>query len=99
MLLSCCQVEMFGVTRRGESGALLAEILGLERQLFTGLGLAHRVLDMPGHELGDPASEKFDIEAWLPGRQMWGEISSCSNCTGGPTNNCGTNTQCRGQNY
>ncbi|KAJ1819378.1 Serine--tRNA ligase, chloroplastic/mitochondrial, partial [Coemansia sp. RSA 2599] len=23
----------------------------------------------------------FDIEAWMPGRKAWGEISSASNCT------------------
>ena len=49
--------------------------------MFTELGLVYRVLDMCGEELGSPASEKFDIEAWLPGRGLWGEISSCSNCT------------------
>lgn len=24
---------------------------------------------------------KYDIEAWMPGRKTFGEISSCSNCT------------------
>lgn len=24
---------------------------------------------------------KYDMEAWMPGRQAYGEISSCSNCT------------------
>lgn len=24
---------------------------------------------------------KIDIEAWMPGRKQFGEISSCSNCT------------------
>lgn len=24
---------------------------------------------------------KYDIEAWMPGRSNYGEISSCSNCT------------------
>lgn len=27
------------------------------------------------------STRKFDIEAWMPGRSMYGEISSCSNCT------------------
>lgn len=31
--------------------------------------------------LGAPAYRKYDIEAWLPGRKIYGEISSCSNCT------------------
>jgi len=36
---------------------------------------------MPPHELGISASRKYDIEVWLPGKRMWGEISSASNCT------------------
>ena len=39
------------------------------------------VLDMPTEELGASAYRKFDIEAWMPGRGGWGEISSLSNCT------------------
>ena len=75
------KVEMFTVTPPAHSQAALQEILSLERSLFTELGLVHRVLEMCGEELGSPASQKFDIEAWLPGRDSWGEISSCSNCT------------------
>ena len=40
-----------------------------------------RVLDMPTEELGAAAYRKYDIEAWMPGRGKWGEISSASNCT------------------
>jgi seryl-tRNA synthetase len=36
---------------------------------------------MPPIELGLPAHRKFDIEAWMPGRGRYGEISSTSNCT------------------
>ena len=39
------------------------------------------VLDMPSEELGASAYRKYDIEAWMPGRGSWGEISSLSNCT------------------
>ena len=35
---------------------------------------------MPTHELGAAAYRKYDIEAWMPGRNQWGEISSASNC-------------------
>ena len=77
------KVEMFCVTRGqgDQSKEALQMIHGIERKMFTELGLAFRVLDMCGEELGDPAAEKYDVEAWLPGRAMWGEISSCSNCT------------------
>lgn len=33
-----------------------------------------RVLDMPTQELGAPAYRKFDIEAWMPGRNSYGEV-------------------------
>jgi len=36
---------------------------------------------MPSEDLGNPAYRKFDIEAWMPGRNSFGEISSASNCT------------------
>jgi seryl-tRNA synthetase len=40
-----------------------------------------RVLDMPTEELGASAYRKYDIEAWMPGRGSWGEVTSLSNCT------------------
>ncbi|CAL1547465.1 unnamed protein product [Lymnaea stagnalis] len=78
------KVEMFGLTANEdgtESEKLLQEILSIEKELFSDLGLHFRILDMPTQELGAPAHKKFDIEAWMYGKQMWGEISSCSNCT------------------
>lgn len=57
------------------------ELLDLEVELFAGLGLHFRVLDMPTSDLGAPAYRKYDIEAWMPGLQRYGEISSASNCT------------------
>ncbi|KAK6296878.1 hypothetical protein J4Q44_G00330200 [Coregonus suidteri] len=36
---------------------------------------------MPTQELGRPAHRKYDIEAWMPGRDSYGKISSGSNCT------------------
>jgi seryl-tRNA synthetase len=35
---------------------------------------------MPSEELGLPAYRKYDIEAWMPHSQRYGEISSASNC-------------------
>ena len=38
-------------------------------------------MDMPTADLGAPAYRKHDIEAWMPGLERYGEISSASNCT------------------
>ncbi|KAK3757864.1 hypothetical protein RRG08_014420 [Elysia crispata] len=78
------KVEMFGVTASEngtESDNLLQDILSVEIELFENLGLHFRVLEMPTQELGAPAHRKYDIEAWMHGKNIWGEISSCSNCT------------------
>ncbi|CAK8995478.1 Serine--tRNA ligase [Durusdinium trenchii] len=77
------KVELFAVTRSEveESNKMLEEIRALEEELFTELGLCFRVLDMPTEELGAPAYRKYDMEAWMPGLEKWGEISSCSSCT------------------
>lgn len=30
---------------------------------------------MPSEELGAPAYRKYDIEAWMPGNQFYGEVN------------------------
>ncbi|KAH8381779.1 hypothetical protein KR009_000176 [Drosophila setifemur] len=75
------KVEMFAICMAEQSEAELEEFKNIEVNLFRQLGLNFRLLDMPPCELGAPAYQKYDIEAWMPGRQMWGELSSCSNCT------------------
>ncbi|KAH8322604.1 hypothetical protein KR067_000466 [Drosophila pandora] len=72
---------MFAICTAEQSEAELEEFKDTEVDLFRRLGLNFRLLDMPPCELGAPAYQKYDIEAWMPGRKMWGEISSCSNCT------------------
>lgn len=72
---------MFSVSTETQSEEILNEFLNIEKSLFGNLGLHFKILDMPPHELGAPAYRKYDIEAWLPGRKLYGEISSCSNCT------------------
>ncbi|XP_017290861.1 serine--tRNA ligase, mitochondrial isoform X1 [Kryptolebias marmoratus] len=78
------KVEMFGMTADEtgeESTRLLEEFVSLQKELFSALELHYRVLDMPTQELGPSAHRKYDIEAWMPGRNSYGEISSGSNCT------------------
>ncbi|XP_076068626.1 seryl-tRNA synthetase, mitochondrial [Oratosquilla oratoria] len=78
------KVEMFGVTAAEtgqESKELYNFFVNTQKKLFQPLEFHFQVLDMPLHELGAPAFCKTDLEAWMPGRNMYGEISSTSNCT------------------
>ena len=75
------KVEMFAFTLPDDSEAMLARLRDLECKLFDGLGIPYRVVDTATGDLGGPAYRKFDLEAWMPGRGEWGEITSTSNCT------------------
>ncbi|KAF9575309.1 seryl-tRNA synthetase [Mortierella alpina] len=77
------KVELFVLSKAdaGESDRILEELRTFQEDLFEELGLCYRVLDMPTEELGASAYKKYDIEAWMPGRNGWGEVSSTSNCT------------------
>ncbi|XP_043270351.1 serine--tRNA ligase, mitochondrial [Venturia canescens] len=75
------KVEMFVCSDPDNSSQSMNELREIQQSLFAPLGIHFRVLDMPAHELGAPAYRKLDIEGWLPGKQFYGELSSCSNCT------------------
>jgi seryl-tRNA synthetase len=43
------------------------------------LGLHYRVMALCTGDMGAVAAKTYDIEVWLPGQQLFREISSCSN--------------------
>jgi seryl-tRNA synthetase len=45
------------------------------------LGLAYRVVSLCTADLGFASSKTYDLEVWMPSRENFVEISSCSNCT------------------
>lgn len=65
---------MFGICNPSESESLLEEIITIQQELFSELGLHYRLLEMPSEELGAPAYRKFDIEAWMHAKEHWGEV-------------------------
>jgi seryl-tRNA synthetase len=77
------KVEMFGFTKPdvAVSDAFLEQIVAIEENMFQTLGIPYRVIDTCTGDLGGPAYRKFDLEAWMPGRNEFGEVTSASNCT------------------
>ena len=75
------KVEMFAFTTPEQSEELHAEMLDIEERIFQGLGLPYRVVDICTGDLGGAAYRKFDVEAWMPGRNDYGEVTSTSNTT------------------
>ena len=78
------KVEMFAFTLPEQSNDMHNYFRDLECEIFDGLGIPYRVLDIATGDLGGPAYRKFDLEAWMPGRGNngeFGEVTSASNCT------------------
>lgn len=73
------KVEMYVYCLPEESEKMHQYLLSLEEKIFQGLGIPYRVLEMCTGDLGSQAAKKYDLEAWLPGRGDWGEITSTSN--------------------
>lgn len=75
------KLELFHFTTPENSNNELNHLVEVQKQIINDLGLKAKVLNIPYNDLGAPAFKKFDIEAWMPGRNNWGELTSCSNCT------------------
>jgi len=56
-------------------------ILAMEEKIYQNLGLPYRVLQQCTADLGAMAAKKYDLEAWMPSRDEYGEVTSTSNCT------------------
>lgn len=75
------KAEMFIYCKPEDSEKMHEYILEMEEKIYQSLGLAYRVLEMCTGDLGAMAARKFDIEAWMPSRDEYGEVTSTSNCT------------------
>lgn len=77
------KLEMFIFCKPEDSDKLHEELRLIEEEIFDGLKIPFRVVDTCTGDLGAPAYRKWDLEAWMPGRNggEWGEVTSTSNCT------------------
>ena len=48
-------------------------------EILQKLGLHYRTVTLCTGDMGSASAKTYDIEVWLPGQQMFREISSCSN--------------------
>jgi seryl-tRNA synthetase len=74
------KVEMVKFTRPEDSYEQLEKLTHDAEEVLQKLGLHYRVEVLSTGDIGFSAAKTFDIEVWLPGQQLFREISSCSNC-------------------
>lgn len=61
-----------------ESKRFHEEMMSLTEEIAQDLKLPYRVLSMCTGDMGEPQAKKYDLEAWMPGRNGYGELASDS---------------------
>ena len=75
------KAEMFIYCLPQESEKFHKLLLEIEEEIYKDLEIPYRVLEMCTADLGAMAARKYDVEAWMPGRKDYGEVTSASNVT------------------
>jgi len=75
------KVEMFSYAHPERSWEEHEFLVGVEEEILQGLGIPHRVVLLCAGDLGTASAKTYDLEAWMPGRGGYGEVTSCSNTT------------------
>jgi seryl-tRNA synthetase len=73
------KVELVHFTRPEDSAQAHEALTGHAEAVLQALELPYRVVELCAGDLGFSARRCYDLEVWLPGQDMWREISSCSN--------------------
>jgi seryl-tRNA synthetase len=73
------KVELVKFVRPDTSYEQLEKLTHDAEEVLQKLGLHYRVVALSTGDMGFSSAKTYDIEVWLPGQQLFREISSCSN--------------------
>jgi seryl-tRNA synthetase len=74
------KVELVSITTPEQSMDEHERMLACAEEVLRRLGLHYRVVTLCTGDMGFASQKTYDIEVWLPGQNMYREISSCSVC-------------------
>jgi seryl-tRNA synthetase len=92
------KVELVKFTRPEDSYEQLEKLTGHAETILQKLGLHYRVMALCTADMGFSSAKTYDIEVWLPGPQLFREISSCSNFEAFQARRAGIRFRPEGQN-
>jgi seryl-tRNA synthetase len=73
------KVELVKFANPESSYEQLEKLTHDAEEILQKLGLHYRVMALCTADIGFSAAKTYDLEVWLPGQQLFREISSCSN--------------------
>jgi len=74
------KVELVSITTPDKSKDEHERMLSCAEAVLKKLDLHYRVVTLCTGDMGFASQKTYDIEVWLPGQNMFREISSCSQC-------------------
>jgi seryl-tRNA synthetase len=74
------KVELVSITTPEQSKDEHERMLSCAEEVLRRLDLHYRVVTLCTGDMGFPSQKTYDIEVWLPGQNLFREISSCSVC-------------------
>jgi seryl-tRNA synthetase len=74
------KVELVSITTPEQSKDEHERMLACAEEVLKRLDLHYRVMTLCAGDMGFASQKTYDIEVWLPGQNMYREISSCSVC-------------------
>ena len=74
------KVELYWITDPNKSLEAHKSLTSDAESILRKLNLPYRKVDICTGDLGFSSGRTFDLEVWLPSRDCYREISSCSNC-------------------
>jgi seryl-tRNA synthetase len=74
------KVELVSITTPEKSKEEHERMLACAEEVLKKLDLHYRVITLCTGDMGFASQKTYDIEVWLPGQNMYREISSCSVC-------------------
>ncbi|MGB8628805.1 MAG: serine--tRNA ligase [Xanthobacteraceae bacterium] len=74
------KVELVSITTPEQSRDEHERMLSCAEEVLRRLDLHYRVMTLATGDMGFASQKTYDIEVWLPGQNMFREISSCSVC-------------------
>jgi seryl-tRNA synthetase len=74
------KVELVSITTPEASKDEHERMLACAEEVLRRLDLHYRVVTLCAGDMGFASQKTYDIEVWLPGQNMYREISSCSTC-------------------
>ncbi len=75
------KIEMVVFCLPEQSDAIHEELRQIEEEIWQELEIPYQVIKQATGDLGNAASRKYDLEAWMPSQNKYREVTSTSNTT------------------